>query len=413
LIFLWSNNIKFLITLITRIGITIIGLLINKLIAVNLGPNGIVVLGQLKSFMNLMTQFGIAGSNNLIIRLFTKDHFKSQIFRTLILVTVAINLMLIILGIFYIDHLTLFLAGTLDLKNSILYLVYSIPAMSLIALNTAIVNGQARQILFGILLLSYPLIFLLLLSSFSPLTLHRMIISFVLSIIITSFMITIYNRKYFFISLKRTIKIEVLKKIATYGLTLIFPFLVNTLVLIYLRTLMMEKDIVNAGLWQAVWQISDNMASIIYLYIISVLLPKSLKKKHPRETILFLLKHYQLPLLLFVLGGSIFILFSEQLLTLLYDNSFIKAKELIIYQLIGDFFKVLGWAFLLTIASYGLLKLSIIIETINLLTSLILIYYFIETYSTIGASYAYMSKYILYVLTMCIVFYIYTKPTTR
>ncbi len=363
--------------------------------------------------MNLMTQFGIAGSNNLIVRIFTKSYFKSQIFRTISLVTVCINILLIILGLFYIDRITLFLTGTLDLKDSIIYLVYSIPAMSLIALNTAIINGQARQILFGILILSYPLIFLIMLISISQITLNSMIISFASSIVITSIVVTIYNKKYFIISLTQIIKIKILKKVATYGLTLIFPFLVNTLVLIYLRTLMIEKDVTSAGLWQAVWQISDNMASIIYLYVISVLLPKSLKMKQPIDTILFLIKHYQLPLLLFILGGGIFIVFSEQLLVLLYDDTFIAANELIVYQLIGDFFKVIGWIFLLTIASYGLLKLSIIIEIINLFTSLILIYYCIETYSTIGASYAYMLKYILYVLTMGTIFFMYIKPIKR
>lgn len=240
-------------------------------------------------------------------------------------------------------------------------------------------------------------------------TLDMMVIEFILSLVISSVAITFWNRRYFLISLRKIFKIKLVKKVLIYGLTLIFPFLVNTLVLIYLRTVLIEKDIAGAGLWQAVWQISDNLASIVYLYIISVLLPKALHKKEPIETLRFLVKTYHIPLAIFILGGIIFIVFSKQILSLLYDQSFLLAEPLIIYQLVGDFFKIIGWMFLVTIASYGLLKLSIMIEVVNLITSLLLIHYLVENYSTIGASYAYMFKYIIYVLLMGITFYIYKK----
>jgi len=372
-----------------------------------------VVLGQLKSTMNLVMQFGIVGTNNLIVRLFTKKHFKSNVFQTIISLSVGINILLVSLGLIYIDNITVFLTGSLQLHDSVQYLIFAIPAITLIALNMAIINGKQKQILFGVLILSHPVIFFWILTMTTNMTLSSMVNAFVLSILISSASVTFYNSRYFIVSLKKTMKLKMFKKVMNYGFTLLFSFLVNTLVLIYLRTLLMEKDAIGAGLWQAVWQVSDNIAGVIYLYIISVLLPKALKVQKPLETIIFLIKHYQLPLLLFILGGSIFIIFSEQILLLLYDQSFLPAQELIIYQLIGDFFKVIGWIFLLTISSYGLLKLSVLVEIINLLSSLLLIHYFITTYSFIGASYAYMLKYIVYVLTLSIVFYLYTKPKIK
>ncbi|MBE0515330.1 hypothetical protein [Sulfurimonas sp.] len=392
---------------------TIIGLLTNKLVAVNLGPGGIVILGQLKSAMNLIMQLGIAGSNNLVVRLFTKKYSRHYLFRTILIISIIINIIFISLGFVYIDKLTLFLTGSIDLTDSMYWLILGIPAISLLSLNTAIINGQAKQVLFSVLVLSYSFVFLLMLALSVTITLDIMVIEFVLSLVISSAAITFWNRRYFLISLRKTFKIRLVKKVLIYGLTLIFPFLVNTLVLIYLRTVMMEKDITGAGLWQAVWQISDNLASIVYLYVISVLLPKALHKKAPMETFRYLLKTYQMPLVLFISGGIIFIVFSKQILSLLYDQSFMLAEPLIIYQLVGDFFKIIGWIFLLTIASYGLLKLSIMIEVVNLVTSLLLIHYFVENYSTIGASYAYMFKYIFYVLLMGIAFYIYSKQKIK
>lgn len=139
--------------------LTIIGLLTNKLVAVNLGPGGIVILGQLKSAMNLIMQLGIAGSNNLIVRLFTKKFSRYYLFRTILIVSIVVNIFFVSLGLLYIDKLSLYLTGSIDLIDSIYYLVLGIPAISLLSLNTAIINGQAKQVLFGALILSYSFVF--------------------------------------------------------------------------------------------------------------------------------------------------------------------------------------------------------------------------------------------------------------
>lgn len=390
-----------------RILMSIIGLITYKLIAMTLGASGIVVLGQIKSITAIIMQVGIVGSNNLVVKLFARGfNNNSIIYSTIVRVAIFLNLFIVTIGVIFYEEIGFFITGNYENSSSIIYFIISIPAISLLSIGTAIVNGKANQIKYGFYVLSYPILFLLISYLFNIETIENMIVCFSISLIISSILLLFYHKDLIVPKLRK-LKPKVVRKITVYGVTLMLPFTVNLVLLIYMRHMMTIINSDMAGYWQAVFLVNDNIVSIIYVFIITVLLPKALKLKTSIEAYKYLKSKYVGILSFYVLSSLFFYFLSSFILTLLYDKSFIIGEQFIEYQLVGDFFKILNWMFLLIIISFGLLKISAMIEIFNLFYSMILIEYCLNTYGIIGASYAYMFRYVGYLLITGLLFYIF------
>lgn len=404
-----NKKFKIILSAITKILLSLIGIITNKFVAVNLGGSGIIILGQLKAMTNLLFQVGIAGGNNLIIRLISRGYTnsKSHMYALLITVIIVSNLFFIIFFFFFIEEIAYYITSNYKYTNSFFYLLIAIPFIAINALSIAILNGYSSQIKYALAILLYPSLFLIFISIFGLISIDDLIRYFIISLVVGGlFSIFLVWKNIFPVKKRVKFTSKRLKYIGRYGLALLLPFVVNILLITYMRHEMMLIDIDYAGYWQGVYQISENLISIIYIFVITILLPQALKYKSPLETFNYLKNNYYLPIVLFLTGAMVFYTFSEFWLILFYSNEFLVAEDFIIYQLIGDFFKILGWIISLTLMSYGLLKLVVYIELINLIVGILSINFIIAEYGIIGGSYVYLLRYLIYFFILFIFFYL-------
>jgi PST family polysaccharide transporter len=116
------------------------------------------------------------------------------------------------------------------------------------------------------------------------------------------------------------------------------------------------------GNWQSIWRISEVYTSMLILTISSVILPRfsySNTKREIVKTIIFSL------LMIFPIYFIVFIVlffWTDPIFHLLYSESFVIDREVLVYQLSGDFFKLLGSILTFFLLSASKLKILAILE---------------------------------------------------
>ena len=139
---------------------------------------------------------------------------------------------------------------------------------------------------------------------------------------------------------------DVLKKIYRTGFIMIVIYMFQQLSNIVIRSLIAKSlSLHELGIYQSVYAISNNYFALFFTIIYTYSFPKFSTFKtneeiiqETNETLKFLVLVYT-PLVI------IFFVFRMFFIRLLYSSEFLFAKELLFYQLLGDFLKMLSWVF--------------------------------------------------------------------
>lgn len=179
--------------------------------------------------------------------------------------------------------------------------------------------------------------------------------------------------------------------------------------LIIRNTLVVELSDHTAGIWQGL-----NRFSEVYLVLISSVLSIYIIPKvaaaRSREAIFDIVKktlNYTL-LMSLALVGMVFLL-KDFLITILFNKSFIEMNSLFIYQLPGDFFKIISWVFSFAILAKGHIKQIILLEVVSSVIYLILSILLIGQMGLTGSVIAYTVSYGLYLIMTFSVFYLNSR----
>jgi len=253
------------------------------------------------------------------------------------------------------------------------------------------------------ILVNVPLIYFL--------GIYGAVLSFVfLSILNTSIGIMILKRIKLIPNLKKTIKVErnVISNIYKVGLGSVLALVMQQLTFLFVRSnIAGELSLASVGIFQSVYAISINYFGIFFVLLATYSIPKfsTFKTKHENNqelntTLKFLLILYT-PLIL-----TIFV-FRTFVITILYSEEFLIAKDLLVYQLSGDFFRALSWLFGLWLLPNLKIKQWILFDFVFYVLFYSLFYIFLN-YSTFGiksVSIAYLIAYISHF----IINFLYTK----
>ncbi|MFC1237548.1 hypothetical protein [Vibrio sp. F74] len=160
----------------------------------------------------------------------------------------------------------------------------------------------------------------------------------------------------------------------------------------------------DAGIWQGLIRFSE-----VYLVFVSsalsvYLVPKISSSRCKNEIINIVKKVFSATVLVSVLGILLVYLFRNTIITVLFDESFLEMSELFIYQLPGDFFKILSWVIAFSLLGMGGVKIMIILEIIFSVTYVTMSLFLLDTYGLLGAIIAYTINYGIYLLAILIMF---------
>lgn len=393
------------------------GFVLVKVLAVLVGPSGLAILGQLNGFVSIVLVIATLGINNGITKYLAEfgGGRKGEVF-------IATAVKLSVYSSLFIGFLLIIFSSVLSEK--ILYVnsyssVFIIFGITLVfySLNTillCILNGlklYKKFVIINVLSSILGLIFSGILLYFYGL--YGALVGTVTFQSVV-FFITPYflkNESWFKISLiKKKFSYKACKLFLSYSLMTLFSTCVGPGLQLVLRSFMIKEIGINdTGLWDSTNKLSTAYLAIFTTSLTVYFIPRFSEITDRNEIKKEIFKSIKMlvPILL-IMFFSIFFL-RDFIIKLLFTGEFIRMREIIIYQLIGDFFKVISWLFAFLLLAKAMTTKYIISELFfnSLLTGLSIL--FIKNMGLVGGTFAYMVNYIIFFIFYLLFFLNYVK----
>lgn len=385
------------------------GLIINKLLAVFVGPTGIAIIWQFRSFVQMMTTLSTGGVNSGVVKLIAsnKDSNRQEVIKIKNLslsITLVCSIFLSIVIFAFDESLGRYLFST---GEYVLYIDIFAISLILFSLNQILIffiNGENNTRLYTVINIMQSIVVLILSVFFVILyKLEGALLVVGISQILISFVSLYYVHKNNIFSFKNfsfLLKNEHINILFKYALVTFVNAISVALSLILIRNIMTEKfGLEQTGLWQSVWNIGE-----VYLGFVTMLLsvhfyPKIASLINQKDALLAEVKK----ITLFVVAISFMIIittffFKKWIVLILYSESFLESLFFFKYQLIGDFFKIVSWIFGYYMLSVAAIKPIIIATILSSLAFVMLTDFFTTHYGILGVNYAYTLVYLTYLI---------------
>jgi PST family polysaccharide transporter len=402
-----------LLSLIATIFKISYGLLINKLLAIYAGPAGVALVGQFQSLQQSLSGLATAGFGQGLTKYLAEfrgnTQKNGQVFSTAVKL-VGLILLPLSLAVFLFSELisqTLFDTSIYDLW--IKGLAISIVPSALGALLVASLNGlgEIRSLtMVGVLssCLGIGLTALLV-----PLWgVQGVIVSLLSTPFLVLTMAAWYLKKSSYFSwrwLKENAQKDDARKLGKFTLMALASAIAIPASQIMIRNYLSDTISIDAaGIWTGLWRISEAYLMVITMTLSVYYLPKLSGIKVQTE-LNKEISSGQIIILPLVTLTAIIVYFSKDYLILfLFNDKFLAMRDLFLYQLLGDFFKIASWFYSYLLIAKARVSLFIWSEFIFSFLFIILSVFFVSQYGLVGMSYALALNYAIYFIFMYVWF---------
>lgn len=363
--------------------------ILNKILAVYVGPSGYAAIGQFQNFIQIITAFAGSSVNTAVVK-YTAEYYEDEskqraIWKTAGTLVVLFSTIVAFFLLIFQRQLSLYIFKTTEYQSIFVWFAVFLLFFNFNALFLAILNGKkeiSKLVIANIAgsLLSLAVTGLLtikfrLYGALIALTINQSIVFFVTLLIC-------YRSEWFRVTdLFGKIDPGVLKKMSSFALMAIVSVVFGNLAQITLRNIIIaEYDLNYAGYWDAMTRLSGGYlifaSTILGVYYLPRL--SELKKyKNIKQEVNY---GYKVILPLACLMSLSVYLFQDFIIGILFTKEFLPMKELMFWQLIGDVIKIGSWIVSFMMLSKAMTKIYIITEAFFALSiiplSIILIQYF-------------------------------------
>lgn len=401
----------------------ITGLILNKIMALYIGPAGYALASQFQNGINFVTTFATGaittGVTKYTAEYANDDKKLSDLFKSTVLISSLSCLILSIMLFTLSDYISEQLLKSRTYSSVIRWFSITIFLFVANLILISIVNGFKhfkKYVVINIsgsitsLFFSGTLIYFLnLKGAFIAFATNQSIVFFMTFFLVSrqSWMKLKYfigfPKEYFFI-----------KKLAQYSLMAIVSAFCVIYMQIAIRDYIAAKfSWEQAGIWDGVWRISS-----LYLMVVTVplgvyYLPRLSELKTSKLIAKEIKLGYAYILPLVIVASLCIFLLRDFIIQLLFSKSFLPMNEIIGWQLIGDVFKIGSWLLSYLMLSKALTKTYIITEIVTALLFLGLVHYLTASNGLIGVTQAYCLTYLVYWIMMIIIMSIYFKSVSK
>lgn len=394
------------IAVLTRL---LTALVLNKVLAVMVGPHGYGVIGQFQSFASMVVAFASAPVTNGVVKYTaefggqkTRQH---EVWRTAATLGLIVSLATSLLLLVFQRPLAMWSIADAGRSWLVVLLAVALAFMVLNALLIAILNGlkQLRSLVLaniaGSLISALTAIGLVSLHGLNG-ALAALAISQSLAFVVT---LLIFRRavraslRSLFGRLDPALS-RGLGRFAIMGLT--------SAITIPLAQMLMRDHLADsfgwstAGLWQALWKISETHLLLLTSTLSVYFLPRFAEIQDPNELRRELRRGLAFVTPLVLTTSALLFLGRNDIVELLLSERFLPMLDAFGYQLLGDVLKVISLVPAYTMLSHGQTKVYVVTEVLFavLLTSLTV--WFSDSMGLRGAALGYALTYAIYGVTM-------------
>ncbi len=398
-------------TIITKI---VAGILTSKAIAVFIGVEGMALIGNLRNFLSAIQSFAILGFYNGLVKSiseFKNDALElSKTLSTAYYLGFFSTIMVSFVCYYNAESINVFLFSSLyNYAYVIKVLALALPFYSLNMFCFSIMNGFSKyrmllviNIIGQILGLSIT-IFLIYQSNIDGALVSAVITP---SLLLLMTLVGIVNQRSLVSSVKiSNVSFDILKKFFPFAIMALVTAIALPLVSIIIRNYIIDEiGIKNAGYWEAMNRISDYylmfIMSIITLYILPRFNEIDNKKEFRKEVFNF----YKTVIPFFGAGLILIYLLRPYIILLIYSEAFKPVEDLFLWQLLGDFIKVLSVVIAYQFIAKKMFWHFIIIEIFLVVIMFYSSVYLIDIFGLRGAVMAHFVSYLMHYGIILLIF---------
>jgi len=381
------------------------GLVINKAIALYIGPTGLALIGQFQNFSQL-AMTAAQGAINTGVTKYTAEYGKNSN-RIPILFSTSSKISLlssVIVGfgiIIFSDQASVYFLKSDNYRYIFFIFGFTIILFVINNLLLSILNGLKEiktWVSINIIQSIYSLVFTTLLIYW--LGLDGALIASVTNqsfiFIITLWML----RKHSIINFKnfqQAFDKSEAKKLSGFAVMAIASAVTIPLSHIIIRNYITEElGLEQAGYWQAIWYISNMYLMVASTSLGIYYLPKLAEINTKKELYSELFNGYIIITPIIVISATGIFLLKDFIILALFTEKFSPMKELFFWQLIGDIIRTCAWILSYLIVSKAMIKTFVFSEVIFAITFTLTSIVFIDFYGLIGITYSHVFTCIVY-----------------
>lgn len=383
--------------------------LLNKILAVYVGPAGYAAIGQFQNFIQMVTAFSGSAINTAIIK-YTAEYYEDEtkqraIWKTAGSLVFLLSLIFAVLIIIFQQHLSFYTFKTLEYQSVFVWFAVFLLLFNFNALFLAILNGK-KEILKLVIANIAGSVFALIVTSILAIqyklygALIGLSIYQSLAFFVTLFLC--YKANWFkFSYLFGKIDSEISRKFTAFALMALVSAVCVPLSQMLIRShLTAEFGVIYAGYWEAMIRLSGAYLMLVTTTLGVYYLPRlaELKELSDIKKEVNLGYKYIFPLAL--LGGLSVFLLKDWVIVILFSESFLPMRELVLWQMIGDSLKIGSWILAYLMLSKAMTKLFIATEIIFTITLVVFTYVATDILGFVGVTVAYLVNYALYWIVM-------------
>jgi len=389
------------------------GIISIKVVAYIIGPAGVAYVGQFQNFLTITNSSSNMGIGQGTIK-YLAEHKEdkeayAKILSTSFILTILSSIIISILILIFHERLSVYLFHKKELSFVLIVLAFSITIYSSGQILMHALNGfqEIKKLITARILTSIlgliSTIILVILGG-----VEGALLALIISQIIGFGILIYYAKSSTWFSKDNFLKYwdtDSFKKLSHFSLMTFVSVILLNIRQIYLRDyIIVQLSPEAAGYWQAIWKISELYLTVITFSLSVYYLPKlsSIKEKKALQQEIFKGYKFLIPIVL-VLSISIFAT-RDLIIYILFTPEFSEVRDLFLYQLIGDVFKIASWILSFLMVAKAMTKTFIITEIIFISLFAILSLLGVQYYDLIGMTYAFAITYFLYFLTMLFLF---------
>ena len=384
---------------------TITMFVLNKILAVYLGPTGYAAIGQFQNFIQMVTTFAGSAINTAVVKYTAEYHEdeskQREIWKTAGSIVFLFSLIFAFLILIFQGQLSLYIFHSLKYQTVFIWFAVFLIFFNFNTLFLAILNGK-KEILKLVLANIAGSLFALIITSVLAIKLHLYGALVALSIYQSiAFIVTLflcYRANWFkFSSLLGKIDLEITKKFSSFILMALVSAICVPLSQILIRAyLTQEFSLAYAGYWEAMIRLSTVYLMLVTTTLGVYYLPRlsELNKIDEIKKEVYLGYKFLFPLT--VVGGIIVFILRDWIINLLFTPSFAPMQDLFFWQMMGDALKIGSWILAYLMLSKAMTKLYISTEIIFTLSLIALTYVCTQFFGFKGVSIAHLINYGMY-----------------
>lgn len=378
-------------------------IVLNKILAIYVGPAGYAVIGQFQSAVSFVVSFAgglVAGG----VTKATAQHFDDEarqhvVWQSAIRFSLGASLIAAVILLFMSTSLAQWLLHMADMSSVFVWLALTLPAMAANNLLLAIVNGKKEIGIYVAANIIGSLLVMLLTGSLTFIFgLYGALVAFTINpaIVLLSTSLMVARRDWFKARfLWGPMTRPALRELSGFGLMALISTLTMPVVFMLIRDyLATNLGLASAGYWQAIYKISEIYLMLVLSTISVYYLPRLAEIRTATDLKTEIIKVYRLVMPVVVVGAVTIYLLRDFIISTMFTEDFLPMRELFSWQLAGDVVKIASGVLGYVIVGRGLVKYYLICEIFANSFLLFFVWILVDPFGVKGVTIAYFITYI-------------------